>query len=215
MKTLLISFIFLFPAFCAKAQHDLPDTLFPVALQPVDTIAPGDAILKRVFCSLKDLPVCFFDTSDSYFDNKIWMAVKKDSFYIIYDPGLGTTESDKVEFMRVDFNGSGRLELIIKWRAGWSHMCANYAMSSVSGGIKLIDPDKMEMIFDLQTHYSEHWEYSNKEENEGRQSNIEPEGDDHFDHPVFISKDKIRVSCSLKRNWSAMYMRKGDRLVKK
>ncbi|MBC7865023.1 MAG: hypothetical protein IAF38_18760 [Bacteroidia bacterium] len=183
----------------------MPDTLEFHKPEFVRSEISLDSILKRTFYKTQNPTVYFFDKNTFITDNQIMMAVPRDKGFLIFTMSDGVFERSGMKFERFDFDGKGSKELIIRWKANWSHMAATYSTKSENGGTQIWNLDSLFMYLNNHDYYTQTWKES-EDPFEGERPKAIPkktlketqieETEDNFRHIVNIKKGQVKITCA-------------------
>lgn len=214
---LSLSLFFLFTISTAFAQDgfaeefsSLPDT-FHTHHPKTFFVADLDSIGGKIVDTLNNPTAYIIDALKSGGGYATRIALKQNKGLLVFDPFEASPAyamTSSLSFDRVDFNGKGRDELIIRWDFRTGHSSWQSGVYSSETGYQIWDLDNVQRYFDLITSASlEQWwaEYDQDSTNAEAEPVLIDSGNHYecFQLEVKLEKKKILIqdaNCDLEES---------------
>jgi len=109
-----------------------------------------DSLRGEIYDSISD-PQAYFIGKTTWYLKEVQVAVKRNNEFLIFYPPISASD---LTIERVDFNGTGSEELVIRWTYYAGHTGWEHSIHEHSGGIQVWDLDSLRLLFNFENYYS-------------------------------------------------------------
>lgn len=120
-----------------------------------------DSIKGRIFDSISEPKAWFIDTwlpDDPNSEGYGWkIAMEGKDGFVVFDPfeqSLAYASADQLSFERVDLDGKGNNELLVRWRFYAGHTGWEHSIHEHMSGLQVWNLDTRTRMFDFQNYYN-------------------------------------------------------------